>query len=116
MTKIEQKHIFKNSFIRKDYSKNFRYLAAVAACLMAAIIAQLTLGNRERQKRALSNIGCTKCNYTLHPFHQNGFDPKVHNKYILERERYKKMYMEMGKEEHILQEKYKTILVSFKIC
>ena len=80
MTKIEQKHIFKNSFIRKDYSKNFRYLAAVLACKMAAIIAQLTLGNRERKVRALNNIGCTKCNYTLQPFDQNGFDPKVHNR------------------------------------
>ena len=83
---------------------------------MAAIIAQLTLGNRERKVRALNNIGCTKCNYTLQPFDQNGFDPKVHNRYILERERYRKMYSEIENEEHILQEKYKTIMVSFKIC
>ena len=83
---------------------------------MAAIIAQLTLGNRERKAQALHNIGCTKCNYTLQPFHQNGFDPKVHNRYILERERYKKMYLEMVKEDLILQEKYKTIMVSFKLC
>ena len=76
---------------------------------MAAIIAQLTLGNRERKAQALHNIGCTKCNYTLKPFHQNGFDPKVHNRYILERERYKKMYLEMGKVTYLSAELVKEV-------
>ena len=80
---------------------------------MAAIIAQLTLANRERKKRALKHIGCTKCTYTLQPFDPNGFDPRVHNRYILERERYRKMCVEMEQEEEILQDIYKTFMVGF---
>ena len=78
---------------------------------MAAIIAQLTLANRERKKRALKHIHNTKCNYTLPPFDPNGFDPKVHNRYIMERERYRVMCVQNEEEEKVLQDIYKAYMV-----
>ena len=86
---------------------------------MAAIIAQLTLANRERKKRALKHIGCTKCNYTLQPFDTNGFNAKVHNRYILERERFRVMCVQNEQEEQVLQDIYTDYLVSLaldKVC
>ena len=79
---------------------------------MAAIIAQLTLANRERKKRSLKYIQNTKCTYTLHPFHPNGFNPAVHNKYIMERERHRVMCLQNQEEERVVQDIYKAYMVS----
>ena len=79
---------------------------------MAAIIAQLTLANRERKKRALKHIGSAKCTYKLQPFNQHGFDPAIHNRYMMERERYRKLCQETEQDDQILQDTYKTWLVS----
>ena len=52
---------------------------------MAAIIAQMSLANRERKKRKaeMGNkaIGTDKCIYYIPPF-DHCFDPMKHNKYI----------------------------------
>ena len=79
---------------------------------MAAIIAQLTLANRERKRRALKHIHSTKCTYQLQPFHPHGFDPRIHNRYLMERERYRNMCQAMEEEERMWQEIYRTELVS----
>ena len=53
---------------------------------MAAIIAQMSLRNRERKKRRAAlgrrgETGSDKCVYTLPPFDQC-YDPLLHNKYV----------------------------------
>ena len=51
---------------------------------MAAIIAQMSLANRERKKRMAEKgkaIGADKCIYYLPPF-DRCFDPMKHNKYM----------------------------------
>ena len=52
---------------------------------MAAIIAQMSLANRERKKRLAEKgtkaIGADKCIYYLPPF-DRCFDPMKHNKYM----------------------------------
>ena len=77
---------------------------------MAAVIAQMTLANRARKKRALKHINSTKCTYKLQPFHPNGFDPRIHNRYVLERERYVDRQQKEEEEEE-WQELYRTELV-----
>ena len=52
---------------------------------MAAIIAQMSLANRERKKQKAEmgnkSIGADKCIYCLPPF-DRCFDPMKHNKYM----------------------------------
>ena len=52
---------------------------------MAAIIAQMSLANRERKKREAEKghktIGADKCIYDLPPF-DRCYDPMKHNKYM----------------------------------
>ena len=70
---------------------------------MAGIIAQLTRSARERSNKVniihfdiISYLlrfsfqryyGANKCLYTLERFDPNGFNPYVHNKYVVEKEK-----------------------------
>ena len=61
---------------------------------MAAIIAQMSLRNRERKKRRAAlgrrgETGSDKCVYTLPPFDQC-YDPLLHNKYVRAKRRIEK--------------------------
>ena len=67
---------------------------------MAAIIAQMSLANRERKKRKaeMGNkaIGADKCIYELPPF-DRCFDPMKHNKYM-------KMKQQIERRNYIVNE------------
>ena len=67
---------------------------------MAAIIAQMSLANRERKKRKaeMGNkaIGPDKCIYQIPPF-DRCFDPMKHNKYM-------KMKQQIDRRNYIINE------------
>ena len=67
---------------------------------MAAIIAQMSLANRERKKRKaeMGNkaIGADKCIYQIPPF-DRCFDPLKHNKYM-------KMKQQIDRRNYIVNE------------
>ena len=80
---------------------------------MAGIIAQLTRAARVRRDRR--TYGTSKCMYTLDPFHPNGFDASIHNKFIVQKALWEEQVKRVKDEENEIVTAYKVYKARLKL-